>query len=114
MAIPTAQEVEVTALTSRSLVAQATGGTVALVAAGAGVAIADAKGSTSATIGSGAHIGQTGTVGGVDVDASSIDSVLALSSAVAAGVGIASANVADAEITPTIQASIGSMPKCES
>ncbi len=105
--IPQAQAVEVTATTNRSLVAQATGGTVAAVAAGAAVAIADAKGSTTAMIGSDAQIGQTGTVGGVDVTANSIDSVTALSSAVTGGIGAVAVNLADAEVTPRIQASIG-------
>jgi hypothetical protein len=106
--IPRAQEVLVTAATNRDLVAQATGGLGGFVTLGAGVAIADAKGGTSATIGSGVLIGQTGTVGGLDVAANSVDSVVALSSAVTAGIGSATANVADAEVTPTILASIGS------
>ncbi len=51
-AIPQAQQVLVTAMSNRSLNAQATGGSVGLVVAGAAVAIADAKGSTLASIGS--------------------------------------------------------------
>ena len=77
VAIPLAQVVLVTASSDRSLDAQATGGSAGLIVAGAAVAIADARGATLADIGSGAKIGQTGTVGSVDVAASSIDSATA-------------------------------------
>ena len=108
VAIPQAQLVLVTATSNRSLNAAATGGSAGLIVAGAAVAIADARGATLADIGSGAKIGQTGTVGSVDVTASSIDSAMANASAVTAGVGAVAVNLADAEVTPKIQASIGS------
>ena len=110
-AIPQAELVLVTASSDRSLDAQATGGSAGLIVAGAAVAIADARGATLASIGSGAKIGQTGTVGSVDVSANSVDSAMANASAVTAGVGAVAVNVADAEITPKIQASIGSSSK---
>ena len=92
---------------ARSLNADATGGSLGGIVAGAAVAIPDAKGSTVASIGSGAQIGQTGSVGSVDVAASSNDSSFADASAVTGGVGAVAVNVADAEVTPHIRASIG-------
>ena len=106
-AIPQAELVQVTATSLRSLTADATGGSLGGIVAGAAVAIADAKGSTVASIGSGAQIGQTGSVGSVDVAASSNDSSFAVASAVTGGVGAVAVNVADAEVTPHISASIG-------
>ena len=105
--IPSAQAVQVTASTERSLNAQAAAGTVGGLVVGAAVAIADAKGSTTAS--SDAVIGQTGTVGSVGVTANSIDSTTADTWALSVGVVAGEVNIADAEVTPKITAEIGSM-----
>ncbi len=106
--IPQAQLVQVTATSLRSLDAEANSGAIGGLVAGAAVAIADTKGSTVASIGSGALIGQTGSVGSVDVTASSTDHSFSDASAVSGGIGSVAVNVADSEISPQIQASIGS------
>jgi hypothetical protein len=106
--IPQAQQVQVTASSNRSLTALALGGDFGGVAAGVGVAIANATGGPSAGIASGAQIGQTGTVAGLNVAATSTDTVTATSYGVAAGLGLAATGVyADAESSPTVAATIG-------
>ncbi|MGA2700304.1 MAG: hypothetical protein ABSH35_04325 [Isosphaeraceae bacterium] len=107
-----ASSVSVTATATRNDDAEAAGGTFGLVAAGAAIAQTTLGGSTTAAIGtatSGAQIGtQAGSpVGAVTVQATSTDTATANTLAVAAGIGAGTANVADSEISPTIQASIG-------
>jgi hypothetical protein len=77
--IPQAQQLQVTAASNRSLKALAVGGSIGGLAVGVGVAIANATGGPSASIGSGNQIGQTGTVGSVNVPATSTDTVTATS-----------------------------------
>ncbi|MFI5455223.1 MAG: beta strand repeat-containing protein [Isosphaerales bacterium] len=105
--IPQAAQVQVTASSNRSLTALALGGSVGGVAAGVGVAIANASGGPSAGIGSGAQIGQTGTVGGLSVAATSTDDVMAKSYGVAAGYVGLTGVYASAESNPTVAASLG-------
>src|SRR5262249_14132040 len=81
----------VTAESNRSLTAQSIGANVSFAldgfsfAAGVGVAIANATGGPSATIGAGDQIGQTGTVGGVNVAATSTDIITGQAYGVSAG-----------------------------
>ena len=101
---------QVTASSNRSLTSQAIGGSVSLsFAAGVGVAIANATGGPTACIGADAVIGQTGTVGLVNVAATSTDTVMAKAYGVAAGIDAGLTGVyASAESNPTVAASIGS------
>ncbi len=88
--IASAQQLQVTASSNRSLTAEAVGGNLSLAyAAGVGVAIANATGGPSATIGSDAQIGQTTPVGTVDVWATATDSATAEAYGVAAGIDVA-------------------------
>ena len=111
--IPQAAQVNVTASATRSLDAEAIGGNFGLVAAGAGVAIANASGSTTAGVADGAQIGvQNGeSVGGLSVSASSNDTTTANSYGVAAGYVGLTAVYAEADASPTVNASIGGADK---
>jgi mucin-19 len=105
--VPQAQQIQITAESNRSLTAHALGGNFGGVVVGVGVAIANATGGPTAGIASNAQIGQTGTVAGTTVTATSTDSVTAKSAGVGAGAIGLTGTYADAESTPTVAASIG-------
>lgn len=97
----------ITAVGDRLVRANATGGNVGGVAAGASVAVVDVGGSTTAFLG-GAEVGLAGAAVrnmGITADSSTtadVDSV-----AVAAGIVAGSGSVASATVDPTVQAFIG-------
>ena len=106
--IPDAQQENVEATSNRTLTARDFGVVIAgEVAAGVGVAIASAAGGPSASIRSGGQIGQTGTVGGVNVEANSADTVTTVGLGVEGGilggaVGVDSTH----QSTPVVAASV--------
>src|SRR5262249_7860329 len=95
---------------THTLTVAAKGGALSVgLAAGAAVGKATEQGATRAYLGDYAQVGQgSGTVNSLSLSASSTTTASADTFAVTAGIGAGSANVADAEVTPSIQASIGS------
>jgi FG-GAP-like repeat/FG-GAP repeat len=110
MQILQAGQVTVSAGGTRSLTATAAGGTFSVgLAAGAAVAEANERGASRAYLGDYTQVGQgIGPVASLTISNSVTTQAVAQSTAIAAGIGAGSANVANAENTPAIQASIGS------
>ena len=95
---------------TRTLTARAAGGEASLgLVAGAAVGKATEQGATRAYLGDYVQVGQgSGSVNSLSLSANSTTTASADTFAIAVGIGAGSANVADAEITPSIQASLGS------
>ncbi len=111
--IPQAQQVLVTAVSNRTLNAQAIGGSISGLGVGAGIAIANAGGGATASLGGssgGGAIGQAPvqSVGSVAVTTTANDSATANVFAITAGVFLAgTVNIAETQVDPTVQASLG-------
>ncbi len=97
---------EVTAESNRALDAEAKGGSIGGLAAGAAIGVANAGGGTTASLGG--VIGQSPnqSVGSVTVNATSNDSVKADVFAITAGVAAGGINYGETNLDPTVQASI--------
>jgi hypothetical protein len=107
--VTNANQVTVRADASRIINADTFGVQVGLAAAGAAVAKVNVNGQTTASTGTGVQIGeQPGqNVQSLSIIATNTTGVTTRARAIAAGIGAGSGNVANSEIRPTIQASIG-------